>query len=120
MQGSVIFLPAGISTSCAKQVYAGGKSAVLSITTGAGVKKHDLALFSLHQMGSCRMGSSIQDSVTDGEGECWECSNLYIADASAFPTASGTILLFWHEAGAPPRVGETPQESPLASGCYLK
>lgn len=54
-----------------------------------GVEKHDIALFSLHQMGSCRMGKSIEDSVADGEGECWECSDLFIADASAFPTASG-------------------------------
>ena len=36
------------------------------------------------------MGSSVEDSVADGEGECWECSDLFIADASAFPTASGT------------------------------
>ena len=27
--------------------------------------------------------------MADGEGECWECANLFIADASAFPTASG-------------------------------
>lgn len=35
------------------------------------------------------MGDSIENSVADGEGECWECSRLFIADASAFPTASG-------------------------------
>ena len=46
-------------------------------------------MFSLHQMGSCRMGRSVTDSVADGEGECWEVSGLYVADASAFPTASG-------------------------------
>ena len=39
----------------------------------SGVQKHDIALFSLHQMGSCRMGKSVEDSVADGEGECWEC-----------------------------------------------
>ncbi len=35
------------------------------------------------------MGSSVKDSVADGEGECWECADLFVADASAFPTASG-------------------------------
>jgi len=39
------------------------------------------------------MGRSVQDSVADGEGECWECANLFIADASAFPTASGGSIL---------------------------
>ena len=65
----------------------------LSHMPRAGVKKHDLALFSLHQMGSCRMGASVQDSVADSSGECWECPGLFIADASAFPTASGNISL---------------------------
>jgi len=54
-----------------------------------GIVRGDVSIFSLHQMGSCRMGRSVQDSVADGEGECWECANLFIADASAFPTASG-------------------------------
>lgn len=34
-------------------------------------------------MSCCRV------SVCDSSGECWEVSGLYIADASAFPTASG-------------------------------
>eukprot|EP00775_Hariotina_reticulata_P007933 gene7933-8129_t len=54
-----------------------------------GIRKYDFPLFSAHQMGSCRMGSSPQVSVCDSSGECWEVSGLYIADASAFPTASG-------------------------------
>ena len=58
---------------------------------GAGVRKMEIAMFSLHQMGSCRMGRSITDSVADGEGECWEVAGLYVADASAFPTASGAV-----------------------------
>ena len=57
----------------------------------AGVKKMEIAMFSLHQMGSCRMGRSIADSVADGEGECWEVAGLFVADASAFPTASGEV-----------------------------
>ena len=35
------------------------------------------------------MGASPKSSVVDPEGQCWECSGLYLADASVFPTASG-------------------------------
>ncbi len=48
-----------------------------------------LGLFSAHQMGSARMGEQEADSVVRPDGECWEARNLYIADASVFPTASG-------------------------------
>ncbi|DBA72909.1 TPA: hypothetical protein ACH3X2_009868 [Trebouxia sp. C0005] len=47
------------------------------------------AHLSMHQMGSCRMGSSPQNSVTDSQGHCWDVAGLYVADASCFPTASG-------------------------------
>ena len=40
-------------------------------------------------MGSARLGASPLDSVADGEGECWDVGGLYVADASAFPTATG-------------------------------
>ena len=42
-----------------------------------------------HQMGSCRMGSSERTSVVDPTGAVWGVENLYIADASVFPSASG-------------------------------
>ncbi|KAL3695039.1 hypothetical protein R1sor_008690 [Riccia sorocarpa] len=44
---------------------------------------------SAHQMSTCRMGTDPQLSVVDGTGETWEAENLFIADASVFPTASG-------------------------------
>ncbi|KAI1317898.1 hypothetical protein EDD11_007560 [Mortierella claussenii] len=44
---------------------------------------------SAHQMGSCRMGSSPKTSALKPTGETWDVQNLYVADASAFPTASG-------------------------------
>lgn len=55
----------------------------------AGYRTYGKAHLSMHQMGSCRQGSSPNNSVTDGEGHCWDVANLYVADASAFPTATG-------------------------------
>jgi choline dehydrogenase-like flavoprotein len=55
----------------------------------AGIKPLYTSLFCAHQMGSCRMGSSPSQSVVDQTGETWECKDLFIADASLFPTASG-------------------------------
>ncbi|KAI8984210.1 hypothetical protein BDF20DRAFT_815956 [Mycotypha africana] len=42
-----------------------------------------------HQMSSCRMGTSPNNSVTEITGETWDAKNLYIADSSLFPTALG-------------------------------
>jgi len=53
------------------------------------------AHLSMHQMGSCRMGSSPKNSVTDSQGHCWDVAGLYVADASSFPTASGTVANLW-------------------------
>jgi long-chain-alcohol oxidase len=47
------------------------------------------SVFSAHQMGTCRMGSSSKDSVVNEDGQSWEVSGLYVADASTFPTSSG-------------------------------
>ena len=46
-------------------------------------------LFSAHQMGTCRMGSDPKRSVVGPTGEAWGCSNLFVCDASVFPTSSG-------------------------------
>jgi choline dehydrogenase-like flavoprotein len=50
---------------------------------------NDVACFTAHQMGSCRMGSDPSDSVADGRGELHDTSGVWIGDASAFPTAPG-------------------------------
>ena len=42
-----------------------------------------------HQMGTCRMGSDPATSVVDGTGESHAVKNLFVADASLFPSASG-------------------------------
>jgi glycine/D-amino acid oxidase-like deaminating enzyme len=52
------------------------------------------ALFSAHQMGSNRMGSDPQTSVADPQGQLHDTPGVWIGDASAFPTASGTNP-FW-------------------------
>lgn len=50
---------------------------------------HEVAMFSAHQLGSCRMGADPSDSVGDGRGELHDTKGVWIGDASAFPTASG-------------------------------
>lgn len=56
----------------------------------AGFPLFKAGIYSAHQMGTCKMGASPKDSVVDGDGQCWEISGLYVADASVFPTSSGT------------------------------
>ena len=50
---------------------------------------NDIACFTAHQMGSCRMGTDPEQSVADGRGELHDVKGLWIGDASAFPTAPG-------------------------------
>ncbi|MGO9488426.1 MAG: FAD-dependent oxidoreductase [Solirubrobacteraceae bacterium] len=50
---------------------------------------NDVAAFTAHQMGSCRMGSDPADSVADGRGQLHDTPGVWIGDASAFPTAPG-------------------------------
>jgi choline dehydrogenase-like flavoprotein len=47
-------------------------------------------IFSLHQMGSARMGRDRATSVADPWGELHEVRGVWIGDTSAFPTATGT------------------------------
>ncbi len=50
---------------------------------------NDVACFTAHQMGSCRMGSDPATSVADGRGQLHDVQGVWIGDASAFPTAPG-------------------------------
>lgn len=54
-----------------------------------GIVPNRLVLFSAHQMGTCRIGTSARDSVADPDGQVWGVRGLYVTDASAFPSASG-------------------------------
>ena len=44
---------------------------------------------SAHLMGTLRMGPDRRTSVVDPQGRFWDVDNLYAADGSVFPTASG-------------------------------
>ncbi|KAI7900781.1 uncharacterized protein BX663DRAFT_516491 [Cokeromyces recurvatus] len=54
-----------------------------------GFPQDGAGVFCAHQMGSNRMGISPKVSVVKPTGETWEVKDLFIADASVFPTASG-------------------------------
>src|SRR5919107_2654195 len=61
-------------------------------------------LFAAHQMGSCRMGGDPQTSVANPYGELHDTPGVWIGDASAFPTSSGTnpmitIMALAHRTG---------------------
>jgi len=38
-----------------------------------------------HHMGTTRMSRLPEYGVTDGDGRCWDCDNLYVAGSSLFP-----------------------------------
>ena len=63
--------------------------AYLTEVESASYASNDVAVFSAHQMSSCRMGSDPEDSVADGLGQLHDIREVWIGDASAFPTASG-------------------------------
>jgi len=44
---------------------------------------------SAHQMGTCRMGSRQENSVTNDKGKVWGYEGLFISDTSLFPTSIG-------------------------------
>src|ERR687889_1507564 len=49
-----------------------------------------MRMFAAHQMGTCRMGTDPSDSVANPHGELHDTPGVWIGDASAFPTPSGT------------------------------
>jgi acyl-CoA reductase-like NAD-dependent aldehyde dehydrogenase/choline dehydrogenase-like flavoprotein len=61
---------------------------------GLSIPDREIGLFSAHQMGSCRMGADAATSVAGPRGELHDVGGVWIGDASAFPTASGTNPMF--------------------------
>jgi long-chain-alcohol oxidase len=79
------------------------RAAWLSRIDAAGWGPNQLLLVTFHQMASCRMGASATTSVVDAEHRVWGIRNLYVADASTFPSASGvnpmlTVMAIAHRA----------------------
>lgn len=54
-----------------------------------GLPANAFPLFSAHQMASCRISGSPRLGAIKPTGETWDVQNLFVADASALPTASG-------------------------------
>jgi choline dehydrogenase-like flavoprotein len=66
-----------------------------------GIQPMKMQIFSAHQMSSCRMASDFRAGPVRPSGETWECKNLFVADASVFPTSLGinpmiTTVAFGH------------------------
>ncbi|MPZ90164.1 MAG: FAD-binding protein [Actinobacteria bacterium] len=67
----------------------GGYDRWVQETKRLGYARGAATLVSYHQMGSCRMGTDPSSSAIDADNETHEVTNLFVVDASAFPTASG-------------------------------
>jgi choline dehydrogenase-like flavoprotein len=67
----------------------GDRAGFMSEVDACGWDPGQTQLGSFHIMGSARMGGSPNNSACTPGGETWDVRNLYVCDASAFPTASG-------------------------------
>jgi len=85
----------------AREIVAGGTKApdwergddleaYIAALNGLEIVPREYVTFSAHQMGSCRMGRDPQISVANPWGELHDTPGVWIGDASAFPSASGT------------------------------
>jgi choline dehydrogenase-like flavoprotein len=54
-----------------------------------GLEPNDFPLFSAHQMSSCRIGGNASLGAIKPNAETYEIKRLFVADASALPTATG-------------------------------
>jgi choline dehydrogenase-like flavoprotein len=61
----------------------------LDILARAKVKPSDFLMMAFHPQGTCRMGVNPKKSVVKPTGETHDLKNLYIADASVFPSSLG-------------------------------
>jgi choline dehydrogenase-like flavoprotein len=87
-----------------KRMWEHAKHATEQIMRAAGAEYHghgepEMPGYSLHETGTCRMGTDPKSSVTNGFGQTHDVKNLYICDASVFPnctdkTTTLSILAF--------------------------
>ena len=81
----------------------GGVEAFMDDVDRHGYGPGQMAYVSFHQMGSCRMGNDPATSVIGPDHQAHTVKGLFIADGSAFPSASGvnpmiTIMAMAHRA----------------------
>ena len=67
----------------------GGLAGYLQYLREMGMPIGNTALFSAHQMCSCRMAATREEGPVQETGESWETEKLYVMDASVFPTSLG-------------------------------
>ena len=53
------------------------------------LRNKDLDLYAFHPMGTCRMGADPREAVLDSFARVYGLDNLFVADASIFPTSLG-------------------------------
>ena len=81
----------------------GGIEAFMDDVDRHGYGPGQIGYVSFHQMGSCRMGNDSQTSVIGADHQAHAVNGLFVADGSAFPSASGvnpmiTIMAMAHRA----------------------
>jgi len=81
----------------------GGVEAFMTEVDRGGYGPGQMGYFSFHQMGSCRMGNDPATSVIGPDHQAHLVKGLFVADGSAFPSASGvnpmiTIMAMAHRA----------------------
>lgn len=111
MKSAMINLSKAQLKSGAKRVYPGitnaqfftSSSEVESFIRNAPEEPVKFPVFSAHVMGGCTMGSDKKKSVLDLDGKLRTASNVFVVDASIFPTS----------------VGANPTESIFAFSTYL-
>ncbi|HLM31910.1 MAG TPA: GMC family oxidoreductase [Solirubrobacterales bacterium] len=64
--------------------------AFVAALNGLEIVPREYVTFSAHQMGTCRLGRDPASSVANPWGELHDTPGVWVGDASAFPSASGT------------------------------
>ena len=96
-------LLAGIRDTCrvffaagAKEIYTGivGSRPIRNVkdiddAVPDSVPARDLYLYASHPMSTCRMGDDPRTAAVDPDGRLYGWDNVYVADASVFPTSLG-------------------------------
>lgn len=72
--------------------------AYINEVKAGGLARGQFNVFSAHQMGSCRMAAKPEEGPVSPRGSLFECQNVFVADASLFPTSLGVNPMITVEA----------------------